>query len=185
MFNLATFFVVIFSLGEIALLLRRRSRDTTNRDQSTLRLFWIILPVSISAAFQAQRFFPLWMLPKAEAVVALGAVLAILGLILRWYAIYRLGRWFTVDVALSSEQVLLREGPYRFIRHPSYTGALLTLMGIGVLMGNVGAIALMMLPALAAFLYRIRVEERALAQAFRMQWSDYCAQSWRLVPGVY
>nr|WP_294914333.1 isoprenylcysteine carboxylmethyltransferase family protein [uncultured Neokomagataea sp.] len=186
MLKLATLFVVIFSLGEIALLLRRRSGQKNNqRDRSTLRVFWIILPLSITSAFQAQWLFPMWTLPQAESVWVFGAALAVLGLVLRWYAIYRLGRWFTVDVALSSEQVLLRDGPYRIIRHPSYTGALMTLMGVGVLLGNVSAIVLMVVPPLIVFLYRIHVEEQALSHAFRAPWSEYCAQSWRLIPQIY
>ncbi|GBR53659.1 isoprenylcysteine carboxyl methyltransferase [Neokomagataea thailandica NBRC 106555] len=143
------------------------------------------MPVSIFAAFQAQSFFPALTLPQKESVLALGVVLTVSGLILRWYAIYRLGRWFTVDVALSTGQVLMRDGPYRVIRHPSYTGALLVLAGAGVLMGNAGSILLVTLPALAAFLYRIRIEEHALAHAFGPEWKDYCAKSWRLIPKLY
>ena len=44
-----------------------------------------------------------------------------LGVVLRWFAIWKLGRYFTRDVAVSSDQEVVQSGPYRFIRHPAYS----------------------------------------------------------------
>lgn len=79
----------------------------------------------------------------------------------------------------------MRKGPYRFVRNPSYTGALMTLAGIGILLGNAPALFLMTIPPLLMFLHRIRVEERVLSKGFGSQWVDYRSQTWRLVPCVY
>ena len=58
------------------------------------------------------------------------------GVALRWYASYRLGRFFTRDVATQVDQTVVRDGPYRFVRHRSYSGTLLTLRGIGLALDN-------------------------------------------------
>ncbi|MFT9095007.1 MAG: isoprenylcysteine carboxylmethyltransferase family protein, partial [Gluconobacter cerinus] len=186
MLNVALSFCIVFTIGEIFLLLKRRAKKTgVISDRNTLSAFWIVLPVSIYLAFQTLKLPPLESFPLPFSLLPAGALLASLGLILRWYAIHRLGQWFTVDVALSQDQVLMRKGPYRFVRNPSYTGALMTLAGIGIFLGNASALFLMTIPPLLMFLHRIRVEERVLSKAFGSQWVDYRSQTWRLVPWVH
>jgi protein-S-isoprenylcysteine O-methyltransferase len=65
-----------------------------------------------------------------EVFVDGGAALFAAGLALRWYAIVYLGRFFTVNVAISKDHRLIDTGPYRFIRHPSYTGAIMAFVGV-------------------------------------------------------
>ena len=178
--------VIVFTLGEIVLLVLRRSGSAhVSRDRRSLALFWIVLPVSITLAFQIASSYPTGKLHGGAMLAALGGVLVMAGLLLRWHAIRRLGQWFTVDVALAPGQTLLRDGPYRFIRHPSYTGALLTLCGIGLLLDNVFSLAVIFIPPLLVFLRRIRVEEQAMSEAFGPEWAAYRAHSWKLVPGLY
>ncbi|MBS1072841.1 isoprenylcysteine carboxylmethyltransferase family protein [Gluconobacter cerinus] len=186
MLNVALSFCIVFTIGEISLLLKRRAKKTgAISDGNTLSAFWIVLPISIYLAFQTLKLPPSENFHLPSSLLPSGALLASLGLILRWYSIHRLGQWFTVDVALSPGQVLMRKGPYRFVRNPSYTGALMTLAGIGILLGNAPALFLMTIPPLLMFLHRIRVEERVLSKGFGSQWVDYRSQTWRLVPCVY
>ncbi len=106
-------------------------------------------------------------------------------LILRWYSIGYLGRYFTVDVSISAEHRLIDSGPYRFIRHPTYTGALLAFLGLGFCFGNWLSILFLGLPIIAAFLWRIRIEERALLQALGEQYRRYMRRTKRLLPFIY
>lgn len=178
--------VTAFTLGEIVLLALRRSGSRhVSRDRRSLMLFWIVLPVSITLAFQAAWLYPAGKLHGGAALAALGGALVMIGLLLRYHAIRRLGRWFTVDVALAPGQTLLRDGPYRFIRHPSYTGALLALCGIGLLLDNIFSLAVIVIPPLLVFLRRILVEEQAMSEAFSPEWAAYRVRTWRLVPGFY
>jgi protein-S-isoprenylcysteine O-methyltransferase Ste14 len=61
----------------------------------------------------------------------IGLTLMVLGIILRQYAIRVLGRYFTREVVTRAGQPVVQNGPYKFIRHPAYTGTLLTMLGIG------------------------------------------------------
>ena len=112
-------------------------------------------------------------------VAGLAAMVA--GIAFRWYSIFVLGRSFTVDVATRPGQKVITSGPYRWIRHPSYTGSLLTLLGILLCCANwLSFIALAC--AIAGYAYRIRVEESVLAESLGDEYRDYMRRTRRLIP---
>lgn len=174
----------VFGLSEAWLALRRHSRSSrASLDRGSLLGFWILVPVSLMLAQWAAAALPQWRLPGTWPL-DIGMLLLVAGLVLRWYSICHIGRWFTVNVAIHAEQPLIKSGPYRFVRHPSYSGALLALIGLGLSTGHIVAMQLAWLPALPAFIYRIHVEEKALRQAFGETWRVYCRHTWRLLPGL-
>lgn len=114
-----------------------------------------------------------------------GAILVVLGSIIRVIAIRALGRFFTTRVRLHEGQTLIQEGFYKYVRHPAYTGVLLAVLGCITLFASLlgfGAFVLLMLPAM---LYRIRVEEAALTAQFGDEYTEYCRKTKRLIPFVY
>ena len=124
-------------------------------------------------------------LGRVLPATAIGAVLFAAGLAIRWYAIIYLGRFFTVNVAIASDHKLIDGGPYRFVRHPSYSGALLAFLGLGLCIGNWASIAIVAIPILSVFLWRIHVEEAALLLGLGDQYRRYMDRTKRLIPGVY
>jgi len=88
-------------------------------------------------------------------------------------------------VHVSSEQTVVQDGPYRTIRHPSYTGALLAALGVGLSMGNL--LPALLLPGAFAIglAYRIPVEERAMLDTLGPAYGDYMKRTKRLVPHVF
>jgi protein-S-isoprenylcysteine O-methyltransferase Ste14 len=110
-----------------------------------------------------------------------GIALMVVGLAFRWYSIRMLGKSFTYVVHTRPDQQVVEKGPYRWIRHPSYTGALLTI--IGVLMALTNPLSFLgLIPALAGYAYRIRVEERALARDLGEPYHSYMKRTKRLIP---
>jgi len=109
----------------------------------------------------------------------------LLGVTLRWYSAAILGKYFTFDVAIQSGQILIEAGPYRYIRHPSYSGALLTLLGFGLALGNWVGLAAALSCLGFAYAYRIPVEEAALASALGETYKQYVQRTWRLVPFLF
>jgi protein-S-isoprenylcysteine O-methyltransferase len=107
------------------------------------------------------------------------------GLVLRWYSILHLGRFFTVNVAIAADHQLVDTGPYRFVRHPSYTGALLAFIGFALVLRNWASVLMISVPIAFAFLYRISVEERALVQALGERYRAYIKRTKHLIPFVY
>jgi protein-S-isoprenylcysteine O-methyltransferase len=96
-----------------------------------------------------------------------------------------LGRFFTGNVAIAPDHRLIEEGPYRFVRHPSYTGSLLAFLGLGICYCNWASLAALMFPTLAVFLRRMQVEEAALVAAFGDRYRDYIRRTKRLIPAIY
>jgi protein-S-isoprenylcysteine O-methyltransferase Ste14 len=88
-------------------------------------------------------------------------------------------------VAIRHTQTIYRSGVYRYLRHPSYTGLLLVFAAIALHERNWLAAAVVLLPTTAAVLYRIRIEESVLREAFGAEYEAYSKTTWRLVPGVY
>jgi protein-S-isoprenylcysteine O-methyltransferase Ste14 len=125
---------------------------------------------------------------STASVLGLIYVLSELGLTLKKrarYAIVHLGRFFTVNVAISSSHRLIDTGPYRFVRHPSYTGALMAFLGLALCLANWASLVILLVPVFLVFLRRMHVEERALLQAFGDQYRDYMRRTKRLIPAVY
>jgi protein-S-isoprenylcysteine O-methyltransferase len=122
---------------------------------------------------------------RSAALAWLGLVLIAAGIAIRWTAIFTLKRFFTVQVAIHADHELIQRGLYRVLRHPSYSGALLSLVGLGLAMASWVALLLIVVPIGLALLYRIRVEERALSEAFGDRYAEYCRRTKRLVPWIY
>lgn len=112
-----------------------------------------------------------------------GIVVAVAGIALRAYAIRTLGKYFRLRVTTTPDQTVVERGPYRFVRHPSYTGALLTVLGVLICTANWLSMACFVI-ALPGLAYRIKVEEAALAGALGDPYRDYMKRTKRLIPYV-
>ena len=115
----------------------------------------------------------------------LGVTLILLGVALRWYAIWTLGGYFTRDVAVSANQKVVQNGPYRSIRHPAYSGTFLTMVGVGLTMTNWASLIVLLICVLAGHLYRVHIEEKALIQTIGQPYVEYMHHTWRFIPLVF
>jgi protein-S-isoprenylcysteine O-methyltransferase Ste14 len=114
----------------------------------------------------------------------IGFLLLCLGMSLRWYAMVTLGRFFVGVVLVQVDQHVVQYGPYRYIRHPAYSGILLGAVGMGFMIGNWVSCASITVGLLAGLLYRIKVEEEALRQLVP-GYEEYIQQSYKLIPFVF
>jgi protein-S-isoprenylcysteine O-methyltransferase Ste14 len=119
------------------------------------------------------------------ALFLIGIVLILLGVALRWYAIWTLGRYFTRDVAVSTAQKVVQNGPYRSIRHPAYSGTFLTMLGVGLAMTNWASLVVLLICVLTGHMYRVRVEEKALSQTIGQPYAEYIHHTRRFIPFVF
>jgi len=110
-------------------------------------------------------------------------LIIIAGLAIREWALIKLGRFFSRTVQIQTEHKVITEGPYRWIRHPAYTGMILIYAGIIMSIGTwLGALLTFSIVTIS-LLYRIRVEDRTLLDAFGDEYRDYMKQTWLLFPG--
>ena len=163
----------------------RRVRTRIDRDRGSLAAYLVSGAVSVPAGI-VLGFTDFGRVRAGEPyVAAAGLALLLGGTALRWAAIRALWRYFTVNVSILEGQRLVRRGLYGVVRHPSYTGLLLRYLGLGLALANWLSAALVFLPLLGATLYRIRVEEAALAEHFGEEYLAYARATRRLVPGLY
>ena len=176
----------VFGLFELVLSLSRRAGSTSKaKDRHSLTLIWIVVALAMLAGVFLTFALPALALPGARGFYFVGLAIFVAGMALRWYAIRYLGRWFTVNVAIAHDQPLIDSGPYRFVRHPSYTGALMAFLGFALSLDNLAGLLAVIVPALAVFSWRIHIEEQVLSLAFGARWSAYAERTRRLIPGLY
>jgi len=122
-------------------------------------------------------------LPAGPAAPFCGVVLVAAGLVFSVWARWHLGRNWSGEVTVKEGHTLIRTGPYRWLRHPIYTGILLALLGTALAIGAArGFIAAALI--LAGFVVKLRVEEARMRETFP-EYADYCRRTARLVPGVF
>jgi protein-S-isoprenylcysteine O-methyltransferase Ste14 len=162
---------------------RLQGRGGTARDRATRVLIAITLGTSIAlAATIASRTAA----PRIAAPYRAAGLIAMwVGLAIRVWAIAALGRAFRTTVEVDPGQPVVSSGPYRWIRHPSYSGLLLFTTGFGLTTGSWLALAICAVVPVPALLRRIHVEEVELAAVLGDPYRAYQGQTKRLIPGVW
>jgi protein-S-isoprenylcysteine O-methyltransferase Ste14 len=128
-----------------------------------------------------------WRFPAENLVVVFYAGLALVvgAMLLRIHCWRVLGHFFTHTVTIASDHHVVDNGAYRFVRHPSYLGALLAFFGLGLTLGNYGSLILLVVGSWAIYIYRIEVEERALEAALGDSYRAFKKTRKRVIPFVY
>ena len=176
----------VWGFSELALTVTRRSKGgAASKDRHSLGLIWLVNLAAISSGIFAMYHLRICDLPYRRQIAVFSFWLLVLGLGFRWYAIIRLGRFFTTNVAIAKDHRVVDSGPYRFIRHPSYTGALLAAFAFSLSFGNWGVLLIIFVPILAVTLWRIHIEEAALLEALGEDYRRYMQRTRRLLPGIY
>jgi protein-S-isoprenylcysteine O-methyltransferase Ste14 len=176
---------ITWYIVEVAAYRRLRTpREASKKDRGSRAVVIIGLWSAISLGFVLAVAAPsATMLFQRQLIFELGLVLFIAGAALRMSAIRELGRFHTMDVATQSGQGVIESGPYRWIRHPSYAGALITLLGILLCSTNWLSLGCFGLGA-AGYAYRILVEESALSATLGEPYRKYMIRTRRLIPFV-
>lgn len=120
-----------------------------------------------------------------DATILFWWLIACCGFGLRIWAIRTLGKFFTFQIGIRDQHGLVRSGPYRLLRHPSYTGYLLFLLGVCGASRSWLLFGLCWMPALVALLIRVRNEEDMLRKHFREDYKAFTNQTWALIPWVW
>lgn len=189
-FHLIVFYAalfVCFAPEWIGSFFQRVERGAVKRDRGSHAWLFIAMGAGIFAAFfLVNANFPGTTLTRNLSLQFwIGIAVMLAGLVFRWYAIRVLGKYFTRTVATRAGQYVVDTGPYRLIRHPSYSGALLMFLGMGIAMTNWAALLAIMAGAAIGYGYRVRVEEQALCADLGQPYRDYMLRTKRFVPFVW
>jgi protein-S-isoprenylcysteine O-methyltransferase Ste14 len=185
--NLSDIIYAVWFLSEILLNRFRRSDSRLhqgNRDKQSLTIIWISIFLSITAGVLSAGFFDT-RISGNMIIPSAGLAIILSGMLLRFISVLTLGRFFTVDVTIRQDHKIIKKGVYMYIRHPSYTGSVLSFIGFGLSLNNWVSLLVVNIPIIAAFLYRIRIEEKLLTEQFGTEYSEYMKVTYRLFPWIY
>ena len=165
-------------------LLRSKNTNSKELDKNSLNLIWVAIIASMTLGIISASY---WTAPMVNTNVLLyfGSALIVVGMIIRFIAIRTLGKFFTVNLALHGDHTLIKAGLYKYIRHPSYSGSLLSFLGFGLSLNNWLSLMIIIVPILITFINRINIEEKLLENQFGTEYSDYKKKTERLIPFLY
>ena len=167
--------------------LRVRERAQGRGGAAADRATRVLVAVALAAAFTLAALTESW--ARAPRIGGphrtLGLIVIWLGLGIRFWAVAALGRAFRTTVEVDPGQAVISTGPYRWVRHPSYSGLLLIVGGFGLAAGNWLALAVCVVLPLAALVRRISVEEAELTRVLGDRYRAYEAHTKRLIPGLW
>ncbi len=176
----------VWMVPEVVGMFTQRSRGgVQNRDRGSfillLVMLWLGIFFAFFFAFGVHAAMITW---HSHAWFYAGVFLMVAGVLFRWHAIRVLGGSFTRDVVTRPGQTVVQAGLYRYIRHPAYTGTLLTMFGLGFALGN----WLSLLTTLAGWaighIYRVSVEEKALENDLGQPYIEYERRTKRFIPFI-
>lgn len=182
-----TYLQLLFFITELTLLIFRRAKSEkvkTSLDRSSLLLLWAMIALGSALAPGIAMWCPVG-LNNWYAVEISGIIVFVTGFVIRWAAVYQLGKLFTVNVSIADEHTLKTNGLYKIIRHPSYLGLLLIITGLGLSLNSLLSLLVIFIPAFVVVNYRISVEEQALTAEFGEQYVEYKKRVKKLIPGIY
>ncbi len=167
--------------GGIIPFIRRGGVRTERRDRGSVLLILISIIISLTVAFSFASA-GIAMLPSWAFYP--GIILMLAGIVFRQWSIFVLGRFFSPAVRIQREHTVVDTGPYRYVRHPSYTGALMIFMGLGLALQSWGAVVVLVLLFAIAYGYRMYIEEQSLISQLGDAYVEYKQRTKRLIPYV-
>lgn len=172
-------------MGAFKQMAKTTRKEASIRDRGSMGvligLLWLGLVLALVLAVYLPAAAITW---QPLLLFGIGIGLMLSGVALRWYAIWILGPYFTRDVAVSTDQKVVQTGPYRYIRHPAYSGTFLTMLGVSLALTNWAGMVVLLLCVFLGHLPRIRIEEQALIQSIGQPYLDYMRRTKRFLPGV-
>lgn len=177
---------VLWFLSEILLNRLRRANNSVQKDhdRGTMRLIWLAITLAITLSILAANYFPARILAWPYAGYA-GLTIILAGMAVRFLAVGSLGQRFTVNLSIGEGHRIKTDGMYRWVRHPSYLGSIISFLGFSLSLNNAISLAAILLVVVPSFLYRIRVEERLLIAEFGTEYREYMSKTSRLIPWIY
>lgn len=159
------------------------TKNNKSSDQNSVLIIIVCSMISVIAPIVDWAYFGDQ--TYSTFVTGLGLALIVIGISLRAWAVQKLGKHFTATVQLKDDHALITSGPYSVVRHPSYSGALMAVVGSAVflnsIIGTVVAFSLMMI----AYYIRIKIEEQVLTGLFGNRYTDYSKRTKKLIPFIW
>ena len=165
---------------------RSKEVEAIQEERGDRSFWWITL--GMIAVFYLSPLEYLYLaawLPRTAWTKLVGLGLAAAGSLLFVWARRTLGASYSGHVSVEREQELVQSGPYRWLRHPAYTGYLSMALGISLGYSSLSGLVSVLVLLLPSLVYRINVEEKMLSEHFGEVHRQYASRVKRLIPGIW
>lgn len=170
--------------SELWIALREKGTLDTSQDKHTKMVYALCAAAAIVLAIYTPRPQSLTIHYARSIFEFLGFLTMFLGAILRISAVLALGKYFRTTVMVQKDQKLVTGGPYKYIRHPSYAGTLITVFGLGLASDNWFTLITVVLVMFYGVRQRIVVEEEVMERNLK-EYGTYKKHTKRLIPRIY
>jgi len=186
-YSLIFWAVFVGAMVRESVIVRRARKAATSGsapdDRGSLRAIMLTQSLGFFAVFFL-AWRPYGRFADPRAAFWIGMLIYLAAAALRRWCFRALGQFFTGEVRVRPEQLVITTGPYRYVRHPSYTAGMMLVVGVAVALGTwLGTLIALALAAIG-YGYRVRVEERALSEKIGTPYRDYAARTKRFIPFV-
>ena len=173
---------ILFLIIELRIFTKQRLSSRNKFDKSSLIfiLIGVFLPLIFAfylAYSSVGRINTTWSY--------IGLIFVMFGFSLRQWSIKILGKFFTPVVNIQKDQRIIQTGPYKLIRHPSYTGLLIEVVGVGLFLSNWISTIIIFILLFSSLTYRIKIEEKVLINEFGSEYSNYIRNTKKLIPYIF
>jgi protein-S-isoprenylcysteine O-methyltransferase Ste14 len=159
--------------------------DSEDRGSRNNIILWWSIGI-ILGIFAIPNLFPKLTIPGNPPILfATGIFFISAGILLRSWSVRKLGKLFRSKIVIQENHKLITTGPYKYLRNPSYTGVILTLIGFGIGIGNWLSLICLFIIALISFVRRVSFENQALLRKFGNEYKDYQKKTWSLIPFIW
>lgn len=162
----------------------KETADNKKSDGFSILLILIASFISVAAPVTHWAYF-LDARPSDNTVLFTGIILMLLGLSMRAWAVIFLGKYFTPTVQIQNEHKLITGGPYKIVRHPSYTGAYLAIIAPAIVLHSWPGLIIAIVAMTVAYYVRINVEEKALISYFGNDYLEYKSATKTIIPFIW
>ncbi len=145
----------------------------------------LVPTLSMFLAFILKFVLPDSQMYTTPVLFWLGLVITWCGILLRQVAIKTLGKFFVTTIITQPNQPVITSGVYRYIRHPSYLGGLITIIGVSLALNSLLGAVLMIGATSFVILQRITFEESYLLLQMGRPYREYTKHTKKLLPFVW
>ena len=190
-YNLFNFALLMLFISEIFIFVYahgKKDRKEISRDRGTKWLLYLNFIVCIFISFynvSKKAFDFIRMMKLPGFCIELGIGLMLLGIVIRVSAVLTLRKAFTLNVQVTSRQKLITLGLYQKIRHPAYTGNILSLVGVALALRNLLSVITVFCCCIICYQIRITVEETVLKNRFGDEYTSYQHNTYKLFPFIF
>ena len=181
---------VIFGISEWVLnfSMKKKGINSVEKDKTTI-IFMFALTISVAIAillsFYLNRIEVLKIVFSHKILMVLTIFFMLIGMMIRWFSIITLDKYFSTNLTIIDGHTLYKSGLYKYIRHPSYLGATISFVGVGLYFSNMISFCIIVSSIVIGYIHRIRNEEKMLINHFGKEYVDYQNETKILIPFVW